>query len=74
MEIVESPINANVWKVLVKDGDVVKAGQSLVILEAMKMEVHVKADSRFIGNIIERVWTVPSESVHSGQPLLAIKA
>ncbi|RFN54669.1 urea carboxylase [Fusarium flagelliforme] len=62
MEIVESPINANVWKVLVKDGDVVKAGQSLVILEAMKMEVHVKADSRFVGNTIERVWTVPSET------------
>lgn len=35
---------ANVWKVLVSDGDAVTAGQTLVILESMKMEINVDAE------------------------------
>ncbi len=40
---VKSPITANVWKVLVKPGDVVTAGQTLIILESMKMEIPVES-------------------------------
>lgn len=36
---------ANVWKVLVADGDAVEAGQTLVILESMKMEINVDAET-----------------------------
>ncbi|MDR5659116.1 biotin/lipoyl-containing protein [Serpentinicella sp. ANB-PHB4] len=36
--IIESPMPGNVWKILVKEGETVKVGQVLVILEAMKME------------------------------------
>ena len=34
---------ANVWKVVVKAGDQVAAGDSLVILESMKMEIPVES-------------------------------
>ena len=34
---------ANVWKVLVSVGDQVEEGQSLCILESMKMEIPVEA-------------------------------
>ena len=34
---------ANVWKVLVKPGDQVEEGDTLVILESMKMEIPVEA-------------------------------
>jgi biotin carboxyl carrier protein len=35
---------ANVWKVLVSDGDQVEDGDTLVILESMKMEIPVIAE------------------------------
>ncbi len=34
---------ANVWKVLVAEGDEVAEGDTLVILESMKMEIPVEA-------------------------------
>jgi len=40
---VRSEMVANVWKVLVKAGDRVSAGDALVILESMKMEIPVEA-------------------------------
>ena len=43
MAEIRSEMVANVWKVVVKDGDVVTAGDPLVILESMKMEVPVEA-------------------------------
>jgi biotin carboxyl carrier protein len=36
---VVAPMTASVWKIQVKEGDVVKDGQVLAILEAMKMEI-----------------------------------
>ena len=35
---------ANVWKVLVSEGDTVADGDTLVILESMKMEIPVLAE------------------------------
>jgi biotin carboxyl carrier protein len=36
---------ANVWKVIVSSGDTVSDGDTLVILESMKMEIPVVAES-----------------------------
>jgi biotin carboxyl carrier protein len=36
---------ANVWKVVVSNGDSVEDGDTLVILESMKMEIPVVAES-----------------------------
>jgi len=38
-----SDMVANVWKVVVASGDTVAAGDPLVILESMKMEIPVEA-------------------------------
>jgi biotin carboxyl carrier protein len=35
---------ANVWKVVVQEGDKVSEGDTLVILESMKMEIPVLAE------------------------------
>lgn len=41
MAEVRSEMTANVWKVLVAEGDTVADGDTLVILESMKMEIPV---------------------------------
>jgi acetyl-CoA carboxylase biotin carboxyl carrier protein len=44
MAEVRAEMSANVWKVLVKPGDTVSDGDTLVILESMKMEIPVIAE------------------------------
>ncbi len=44
MAEVRAEMVANVWKVLVSDGDQVEDGDTLVILESMKMEIPVIAE------------------------------
>lgn len=38
-----APMSGNIWKILVKEGDTVKADDELLIMEVMKMEVPVTA-------------------------------
>ena len=45
MAEVRAEMVANVWKVLVSEGDRVDDGDTLVILESMKMEIPVLAES-----------------------------
>ena len=44
-EEVRAEMVANVWKVVVAQGDKVEDGDTLVILESMKMEIPVLAES-----------------------------
>ncbi|MEU6787558.1 biotin/lipoyl-binding carrier protein [Nonomuraea angiospora] len=44
MAEVRAEMVANVWKVVVKEGDTVSDGDTLVILESMKMEIPVLAE------------------------------
>lgn len=43
-EQLKSPLPGNIVKVLVKDGDAVTFGDTLLIMESMKMENNIKAD------------------------------
>ncbi len=45
MAEIRAEMVANVWKVLVSEGDQVDGGDTLVILESMKMEIPVLAES-----------------------------
>ena len=42
-EEIRAEMVANVWKVVVSAGDSVQAGDPLVILESMKMEIPIEA-------------------------------
>ncbi|HEX2499556.1 MAG: biotin/lipoyl-binding carrier protein [Actinomycetes bacterium] len=44
-EEIRAEMVANVWKVVVSEGDEVEDGDTLVILESMKMEIPVLAET-----------------------------
>lgn len=46
-----SPITGSVWKVLVENGASIAEGETIVILESMKMEIRVKSPHN--GRVIE---------------------
>jgi acetyl-CoA/propionyl-CoA carboxylase, biotin carboxylase, biotin carboxyl carrier protein len=50
-DTLSSPLQGNMWKVLVKQGDTVEEGQLLCIIEAMKMENEITAHKA--GTIVE---------------------
>lgn len=64
-----APLAGNIFKVLVKPGDVVEEGQLVIILEAMKMETEVRA---FRAGTIGAVNTKVGDAVAVGDSLLTI--
>jgi len=54
----------NVWKVLVKEGDTVKTGDTLFILEVMKTEVPHDAES---DGVIKKLHIKEEDAVDVGQ-------
>ncbi|MDX9942908.1 MAG: acetyl-CoA carboxylase biotin carboxyl carrier protein subunit [Bacteroidales bacterium] len=68
--IISAPIPGKVVKVLARKDDLVVAGQTLVILSAMKMESEFKAKKA--GKIVD-VKVEEGQTVESRQPLLTIE-
>lgn len=64
---VTSPMSGNVFKILVKVGDEVTAGQVMLVLEAMKMETEVQATA---GGVIKNVAVAEGDAVSQGQLLI----
>lgn len=69
MEI-HAPMPALVVRVLVSVGDSVEEGQSLLVLEAMKMENELKAD--FPGKI-KQVFATKGKAVEKGELLMVLE-
>jgi acetyl-CoA/propionyl-CoA carboxylase, biotin carboxylase, biotin carboxyl carrier protein len=69
-DTLESPLQGNMWKVLVKQGDTVAEGQILCIIEAMKMENEITAHKA--GTIAE-LPIAEGEPINAGAPIATIK-
>jgi acetyl-CoA/propionyl-CoA carboxylase, biotin carboxylase, biotin carboxyl carrier protein len=61
-DTLESPLQGNMWKVLVKQGDTVVEGQILCIIEAMKMENEITA---------HKAGTIAELPITEGEPIAA---
>ncbi len=66
-----SPLQGNMWKVLVKQGDTVTEGQLLCIIEAMKMENEITAHKA--GTIVELPIS-EGAPIQAGAPIATIKS
>jgi biotin carboxyl carrier protein len=68
--VLKAPMPGLVLRVLVEEGAVVEAGQSLVVVEAMKMENQLKARGP---GTVKKVHVVAGAKVEKGAPLLEIE-
>ena len=68
---VEADISGNIWKLLVEPGQNVKAGEPLLIVEAMKMEFAVHAP---FDGVVQSIKCRAGRPVQAGEPLLYLKA
>jgi acetyl-CoA/propionyl-CoA/long-chain acyl-CoA carboxylase, biotin carboxylase, biotin carboxyl carrier protein len=70
-DVLPSPLQGNMWKVLVKQGDTVAEGQLLCIIEAMKMENEITAHKA--GTIVD-LPIEEGEPIQAGAPIATIKS
>ena len=67
---VTSPMAGAIQSILVKEGDAVKQGQALVILEAMKMENQITAP---VAGTVKSINVATGDSVTEGHVLLVLE-
>ena len=70
MQSVTSEIPGNVCKVLIDVGATVEAGETLVIIESMKMEIAV--DATHAGVVLE-IFVQEGDQVEQGSPLVRLE-
>jgi len=63
-------IPGSVVKVLVKEGEEVEENQSIILLEAMKMETNITSP---VAGIVEKVLVEEMQQVKSGELLIKLK-
>ncbi len=69
MNKVEAHITGTVWKIEVDKGDTVEEGDTLVILESMKMEMPVEAE---VEGTVSDVLCSEGQSVTEGEVLVVL--
>ncbi|KAK4505411.1 hypothetical protein PRZ48_003374 [Zasmidium cellare] len=71
---VEAPVDANVWKVEVKEKDEIKPNQLVAILEAMKLEINVNVpESLKGGGVVEKLLIEPGETIKAGGRIALVR-
>ena len=66
---VHAPLSGNIWKILVNPNQSVNEGDTLLILEAMKMETEIKAAR---SGVVTNISVKEGDSVTVGQVLLSL--
>ncbi|QWU79608.1 pyruvate carboxylase, subunit B [Campylobacter novaezeelandiae] len=69
-KVISSEISGNVFKICVKEGEEVKVGQKIMILEAMKMEMDINSPK---DGIIEKIFVSLGDSVSEGQIIVSFR-
>lgn len=68
--VVRSPLPGTILKVSVKEGDKVKTGQEVAILEAMKMENTIEAER---DGVVKKIHVSQGDSIPEGGEILTIE-
>jgi acetyl-CoA carboxylase biotin carboxyl carrier protein len=67
---IEAHITGTVWKIEVAVGDAIEEGDTVVILESMKMEMPVEAEDE---GTVKEILVKEGQSVSEGEPLVVLE-
>jgi len=67
---ISSPMPGKVVKILVKNGDQVKAGETVIVVSAMKMESEYKVQK---DRVVKEILVKEGDTVNSNQPLIIVE-
>lgn len=70
MAAIQASMAGSVWKVLVSEGEEVKAGQDIIILESMKMEIPIASEE---GGIVQKIHIKEGDFVNEADTLIDIE-
>ena len=70
MSNIEAHITGTVWKIEVNPGDSVEEGDTVVILESMKMEMPVEAEDE---GTVKEILVAEGQSVSEGDTLVVLE-
>ena len=70
MPEVEAHITGTVWKIEVEVGDAVEEGDTVVILESMKMEMPVESE---VAGTVDAILCEAGATVREGQALVRLR-
>jgi acetyl-CoA carboxylase biotin carboxyl carrier protein len=68
--VVRAHITGTVWKIEVKVGDTIAAGDVVAILESMKMEMPVEAEE---GGTVTAIHVNESQAIKEGDPIATLE-
>ena len=69
MHEIRAEIPANVWQVVVEEGQLVAEGDEIVILESMKMEIPVATE---VPGVVRELHVEPNSAVQAGDLIALI--
>lgn len=70
MNEVKASMAGSMWKLLVKAGDKVEAGQDVAIMESMKMEIPLQAEQ---GGTVKEIKVDEGEFINEGDIILVVE-
>lgn len=69
MHEIRAEVPANVWQVVVEEGQLIAEGDVIVILESMKMEIPVATE---VPGVVRELHVEPNASVQAGDLIALI--
>ncbi|MFA5463988.1 MAG: biotin/lipoyl-containing protein [Dysgonamonadaceae bacterium] len=67
--VIKSPLPGIVLDILVREGDTVKAGQKVILLEAMKMENNIESDK---DGVVKSINVTKGDGIYEGDTLVIL--
>jgi acetyl-CoA carboxylase biotin carboxyl carrier protein len=67
---IKAELAGNLWRIVVREGQEVRADETLMILESMKMEIPVNAPS---AGRVRKIHVREGQTVQEGQPLIEVE-